>query len=65
MNPTLDIARISEKIRRLLALSTSENPHEAALAAAKAQELLHRYNLEVSDIKAEQKPGFIQDFFQG
>jgi hypothetical protein len=48
---TIDTARIAEKIRRLLALSTSSNEHEAAAAAAKAAELLHRYNLSMAEIQ--------------
>lgn len=42
--------KILELIRRLLALSTSSNEHEAAAAASKAQELLLKYNLEMSHI---------------
>lgn len=37
-----------DKVRKLLALSTSSNEHEAALAAAKAQELVLKYNLDLS-----------------
>lgn len=36
---------IIDKIRKLLRLSQSANVHEAAVAAAKAQELLAKYNL--------------------
>jgi hypothetical protein len=48
----MDHARIIEKVRKLLALSLSDNEHEAASAAAKAQELLSEYNLSMSDIPA-------------
>lgn len=34
------------KVRKLLALATSPNPHEAALAAARAQALVTRHRLE-------------------
>lgn len=34
-----------DKVEKLLRLSTSSNAHEAALAAAKAQELIDRYDL--------------------
>ena len=47
--------KILDRIRRLLALSTSSNDFEAALAASKAQDLLLKYNLEMSQI--EQKEG--------
>jgi hypothetical protein len=36
---------VIEKIRKLLALSKSPNEHEAALADARAQELLQQHNL--------------------
>lgn len=34
------------KVRKLLALATSSNPHEAALAAARAQRLIEAHRLE-------------------
>lgn len=45
--------KILDKIRKLLALSTSSNEYEAALAASKAQELLLKYNLEMSQLKQD------------
>lgn len=54
-------AKIIEKIRRLLALSKSPNEFEAAAAAAKAQDLLFKYNLSTADIdiagKSEEEYG--------
>ena len=53
--------QIIERVRKLLALSTSSNPHEAALAAAKVQELLQQYNLELSQVETatkEQPPAY-------
>lgn len=47
-----NLTSVIEKIKKLLALSTSSNPHESALAAAKAQELLAEYNLELSHVQA-------------
>lgn len=41
------------KVRKLFELSNSPNEHEAALAAAKARELLARYNLSIADLPAE------------
>jgi hypothetical protein len=49
-----DITPVLEKIKKLLALSTSSNPHEAALATAKAQELLAQYNVELSQIQTSE-----------
>lgn len=45
-----DKEKIVDKIRKLLALSTSSNEHEAALALENANKLLLKYNLEMSDI---------------
>jgi hypothetical protein len=45
-----DIEKIVERVRKLLALAKNNpNEAEAASAAAKAQELLEAYNLEMSD----------------
>jgi hypothetical protein len=52
--------RIMDKIRKLLALSTSSNPAEAAAASAKAQELVQQYNLELSRIQQEAKPVYLR-----
>ena len=38
------------RVRKLLNLSASANEHEAIAAAAKAQELLSKYNLKMSEI---------------
>lgn len=38
------------RVRKLLNLSASANEHEAVAAAAKAQELLSKYNLKMSEI---------------
>ena len=44
------------RIRKLLKLAadTSTTPEEAALAAARAQELLYKHNLSVADVDAEE-----------
>lgn len=41
-----DTARVLERVRKLLALATSSNVHEAALAASRAQELIDRHRLQ-------------------
>lgn len=46
---------ILDRITKLLALATSPNEHEAAAAAAKAQEILTEHNLRLEDIKSEHK----------
>ena len=47
---------IIEKIKKLLALASSTNEHEAALAASHAQRLLSEHNLAMADIESAQKP---------
>ncbi|MCP4114821.1 MAG: DUF2786 domain-containing protein [Desulfobacteraceae bacterium] len=48
--------RIMLKVKKLMGLATSRNRHEAELAAAKAGELIARYNLE--HIKSNEKRNF-------
>ncbi len=43
--------QISDKIRKLLALSKSSNEHEASLALANANKLLMKHNLEMKDLE--------------
>lgn len=40
-----ELERVSDKIRKLLALSTSSNPNEAALAAARAAALMQQHQI--------------------
>lgn len=47
---------IIEKVKKLLALATSSNEHEAALAASHAQRLLSAHNLAMADIEAASRP---------
>lgn len=49
-------SRIAERIRKLLALGESTNPHEAERALTKAHELALRHNLELQDLAAA--PGY-------
>lgn len=49
--------RIIDKIQKLLALSTSSNVNEAATAAALAQELMTRHQIEVADIEFHTSKG--------
>lgn len=48
--------QVIEKIKKLLRLAKSSNEHEAALAAARAQELLSRHNLNESDFSEHEPP---------
>jgi hypothetical protein len=47
----MDNKAIVEKIQKLLALANSSNEHEAKLAAARAQELLVKYNLTEATVE--------------
>ena len=42
---------IKEKIQKLLNLATSDNEHEAALALAKATELMNKWNLDQATVQ--------------
>lgn len=46
-------SKIIDRIQKLLALSTSSNPHEAATAAAKAAQMMAEYELEEADLRVE------------
>lgn len=47
-----DMEKIKERIKKLLNLSSSPNENEAALALKKAQELLEKYELSMSEVFA-------------
>jgi Protein of unknown function (DUF2786) len=51
----LDKTAIIDKIKKLLALASSCNEHEAALAAAHVQRLLAAHNLAMADISASKR----------
>ena len=53
--------KVLEKIRRLFELAKSSNEHESAAAAAKAQELLQKYNLSMSQIPNGKKEAYVKD----
>lgn len=48
----METGSVIEKIRKLLALATSDNPHEAALAASRAEALLEKHNLDLAIVEA-------------
>lgn len=47
---------ILARVKKLLALATSSNPHEAATAAAQAQRLMDEHNLTVAHLDASDDP---------
>ena len=42
--------KLLEKLKKLLALAKSDNPHEAALALQRAQKLMQAYNITQADL---------------
>lgn len=50
---------VVSKVRKLFELSNSTNENEAALAAAKARELLSRYNLSMADLPTDEMTGLV------
>lgn len=54
MNESLD--DVMRRVRKLLKLSKSDNPHEAASAMAQAQRLLLKHGLEASEVEREPSP---------
>jgi hypothetical protein len=52
--------RVVERIRKLLALSASTNPNEAALAADKAVELAQRHNLDLALIDGRPSDPYVE-----
>lgn len=53
-------AELIEKIKKLLALSDSSNPNEAAVALARAQKLIEKYNIESSELQGHNGIGEIK-----
>ena len=51
---------VVEKVRKLIALSQSDNKHEAESALLKAQELLAKHNLKLSEIE-DDKPKNVKE----
>lgn len=47
--------KIAQKIKKLLALATSDNENEAKAATEKAEELLVKHNLKTADLKEEEE----------
>jgi hypothetical protein len=52
--------RVVERIRKLLALSASSNPNEAAAAAEKAVELAQRHNLDLAEIEGAGSDPYVE-----
>jgi hypothetical protein len=52
--------RLLIKVKKLLALASSDNHHEAESAMSKAQQLIHRYNLDI--ITYDKQRSFISIF---
>lgn len=46
--------KVIDKVRKLMELATSDNPHEAQLAMTKAQKLMIEYNIEMQEVSEEE-----------
>ena len=57
-----------DRAKKLMSLGNSDNPHEAALAVSRAQELLSRHAIEMADLSigGEEAKGskFTKEAFQ-
>lgn len=53
---TMTHADALQKVAKLLRLAQSDNPHEAALAASRAQEIMDRFKLTGADIQIDGQP---------
>lgn len=55
----IDSERILEKVKKLLQLAQSSNPHEAELATVKANALLLRHNLDHMNLNNDDEPVYL------
>jgi len=55
----VDREKLLDRIRRLLRLAESSNPHEAATAAATAQALMDRHRVEAAALDDSVDPGIV------
>lgn len=66
MSKPLALEEVMDRVAKLLRLARSDNPHEAASAAAKAQEILARYSIDQATIDldgdSDEPPEAIADF---
>lgn len=59
----INLDNIKNKVKKLLALGTSPNPAEAAVALEKANAILLQYNLEMSEIKTINVNGIVEETY--
>lgn len=51
---------IIEKLKKLLALSASDNENEAILAMSKAEQLMRRHNLSIADVAIDGSGAYVE-----
>lgn len=56
-------SKIIDKIRKILRLSRSDNPHEAARALMMAQAISNRYGIDINSIKEEKSEPILGKLF--
>lgn len=54
------VAKVADRIRKLLNLATSSNVNEAAVAAEQAQKLMQEHKLSMLDVASEGGPGITE-----
>ncbi len=52
--------KMIDKIKKLLELATSDNPHEAQLAMTKAQALMVEHNIEMQEVEEQEQEDVIK-----
>lgn len=55
----MDLNKVKEKLKKLLALSASHNENEAALAMAKAEDLMKKYGIRTVDVSEDGKGAYV------
>jgi hypothetical protein len=58
MDPDVPSHPVLEKVRKLLALASSPEPHEAAQALAMASRLMARHNIDAAELGRSEDPGY-------
>lgn len=51
MNHQTELEKVIDRVQKMLALSTSSEPHEAAAALRQAQKLMEKYNLDLGTVQ--------------
>lgn len=61
----MDFKKIKEKIKKLLALSGSDNVNEAKQAMERAQEMMIKYNIEMNQVEGTTDKEYVVEYTKG